>query len=124
MIDFDPRLIQGAIEVFAGQQIVEFYEAYRLLGGTGDPDLMPAEMRKNLVRLLTFLGYKERWASQRGGNGFDLMWTREPWPADFGRTGEKEVWEAVKIKVFKDPETNVIFVSTVPPAKPQSAQEH
>ena len=102
MTDFDPRLISGAIERFSGYQIVGFYEAYRLLGGTGDPDLMPVEMRKNLVRLLTFLGYRERWASQRDGDGFGFMWTRRPWPADFSHTGEKETWEATKVKVVID----------------------
>ncbi|QGY80805.1 hypothetical protein [Sphingorhabdus lacus] len=94
MTDFDPCFIAGAIERFSGYQIVGFYEAYRLLGGTGDPDMMPVEMRKNLVRLLTFLGYKEQWAGTKEGDDVSLMWARNPWPADFLSSGEKETWIA------------------------------
>ena len=85
MVEFDPRLIEGAIEKFAGYQIIGFDEAYRRLGGTGDPDLMPAIMRENLIALLTSFGYQERWASEENSDDFGLMWVRGPWPIDYGR---------------------------------------
>lgn len=94
-VEFDPRLIQGAVERFAGYQIIHFYEAYRQLGGIGDPDLMPAIMRENLVALLTSFGYRERWASEENSDDFGLMWVRGPWPIDYGRTGKREKWVAV-----------------------------
>jgi hypothetical protein len=92
--ELDPRLVAGAIDLLVGYQIIGFYETYWLLGGTGDPDLMPVIMRKGLVRLLKTLGYKERWAGTKDGDDVCLMWTRKPWPADFIDPGEKETWIA------------------------------
>ena len=100
--DLDPRLMAGAIDLLAGYQIIGFYEAYRLLGGTGDPDLMPIVMRKGLVRLLRALRYRERWANEINGDDFGLMWTRSPWPGDVGRIDETRPWVAVKVKVVTE----------------------
>lgn len=101
VIDFDPRLYEGAIERFAGYQIIGFYEAYRRLGGTGDPDLMPVVMRKNLVQFLLSCGYRERWASEENSDDCHLMWVRGPWPIDYGRSNEQEKWVAVHDIVSK-----------------------
>ncbi len=92
--ELDPQLVAGAIDRLVGYQIIGFYEAYQLFGGTGDPDLMPVVMRHGLVRLLQTLGYKERWAGTIDGDDLSLMWARGPWPADFAHIGEKETWIA------------------------------
>lgn len=100
--ELDPRLVAGAIDQLVGHQIIGFYEAYRLLGGWGDPDLMPVVVRKGLVRLLRTLGYRERWAGEKDGDDFDFMWTRSPWPGDVGRIDQTKPWVPVKVKFVKE----------------------
>jgi hypothetical protein len=97
--ELDPQLVAGAIDILAGHQIISFYEAYHLLGGKGDPDLMPVIMRKGLLRLLGTLGYRERWASEKDGDDFGFMWTRVPWPGDVGRIDETKPWIPIKVTV-------------------------
>ena len=69
-----------AIRRLAGRQIVDFHDAYTLLGGKGDPDLMSD--RKGLCDLLHLFGYREKWVAADDDEDAGFRWIRDPWPVD------------------------------------------
>lgn len=87
-----PNPILLAIEALAGHQATDLHLVYTRLGGEGDPDLMPCEVRLFLSRLLSSLGYVERWVTSGDGEAH-LMWVRDPWRVDVAAlSGEVETY--------------------------------
>lgn len=90
MTDDNPVL--DAIGRLAGYQAIGLDEAFRvLLGDDGDPDLAPVARRRDLCRILSLCGYRERWVTLRGSGEAQLMWARGPWPIDVSALEGREV---------------------------------
>jgi hypothetical protein len=88
--------ILRAIQALAGHQATDLHLVYTRLGGEGDPDLMPSEVRQFLCRLLQTFGYRERWVTKGDGEAH-LMWVRDPWPVDVAAlSGEVETYTSAE----------------------------
>lgn len=84
------RAVIDAVRLFAGHQVIAFEDAWTLCTGLDADDMRPDEAAR-LRCLLDELGYEAQWVTEVGRSRLQHMWTRGPWPIDFGANVSRKI---------------------------------
>ena len=84
------RLIVWGVRRFVGHQVIGFGQAWTICSGFAPDDIDDWEAAW-LCWLLDGLGYQRTWVAEVGHTKMQHLWTREPWPRDFGANLDRDI---------------------------------